>query len=270
VTRQRLVLIALAVGTATAVALIGCFELSGPPAGLSSISALEVAWPSVVHQDVLRDSTGAVAPLRVEAFDGDGNPANDATVTFIALDRGLHVDANGVVHGDSVRTSPVRVVAQVERGGDVIQTPEARIDVVPVPDSLLPVSPHTLPVKQFGFSDGVDITSDPLKVTVANRATNSGVRSWVIRYEIVAQPPGQDGQATAFFTGAGAARVTYDTTQATGVADRRRVILRQTLLATREGSLEVRVVATVRGVPGSPITFVVPFDADPGTSARSH
>jgi hypothetical protein len=248
--------------------LVACFELSGPTAGLSSISALEVGWPSVVHQDVLRDSTGAIAPLRVEAFDGDGNLVTDGTVTFIALDRGLHVDANGIVHGDSVRTAPVRVVAQVARGGDVIQTPEARIDVVPLPDSLMPASPHTLAEKTFGFTP-TDITSDSLEVTLRNRALaatdpqNSGVRSWVIRYEIVAEPPGLNGQRTAFFTGAGTARVTYDTTQASGVANHRRVVLRQTALADRNAPLEVRVIASIRGVPGSPVTFVVPYRAVP-------
>ncbi len=254
---------------AAGVALGACFELSGPPAGLSAVSPIEVAWPSVVKGDVLRDSTGAVAPLRVDAFDGDGNPVTDATVTFIVLDRGLRVDPDGVVHGDSVRTSPVRVVAQVQRGGDVLQTPEVRIDVVPPPDSLLPVSPHTLPEKTFGFSDPPDVTSEPLVVTLRNRALatsdpqNSGVRSWVVRYEILDDndPPGLNGQATAFFTGAGTARVVYDTTQASGVANRRTVILRQTALASRDGRLDVEVIATIRGVPGSPVTFIVPFRA---------
>jgi hypothetical protein len=252
---------------AAGAALVACFELSSPPAGLSAISPIEAAWPSVVIGETLRDSTGAVVPLRVEAFDGDGNVVTDATVLFIALDRGLRVDPDGVVHGDSVRTSPVRVVAQVRRGGDVLQSPQLTLDVVPRPDSVSPAHRDTLDPKTFQLADAAPVTSDPLTVTVLSRTAGGSaaapVRSWIVRYEITGAPVGVNGQRTAFFTGRGSATVAIDTTDASGVANGLTIVFHQALLPTRFGLHHVEVQATVRErgshLAGSPVNLVVPF-----------
>ena len=253
---------------------IACFDLSGPPSGLSAISVLQLPWPSVVEQDVLRDSTGVPAPLRVDAYDGDGNLVSDATVVFIALDPGLRIDADGTVHGESVRTSRVRVVAQVARGGDVLQTPEVGIDVVPRPDTVTPAGFHTLAVKVYtltGIADTSWVMSDPINVTVRNRArlvsdpSTAAVRSWIVRYEITARPAGVNDEVTAFFPGAGRPQIAVDTTDPSGLAARQ-VILRTIVLppASKVGRHEVKVSATVRergqNVPGSPIELVIPFE----------
>jgi hypothetical protein len=262
--------VALVAGTA----VVACLELSGPQSGLSSISTIEIAWPSVVERDVLRDSTGAPAPLRVEAFDGDGNLVSDATVLFVPLEPGLHVDAAGIVHGDSVRTSPVRVVAQVQRGGEVIQTPEVPIHVVPRPDTVSPAGSHTLTPKRHtlaGIADTSWITSDALNVTVQNKAriastpNSAAVRAWIIRYEITSRPTAVEGAVSAFFAGGGNRQVAVDTTDANGVAGPQ-VVLRTVVLppGSKIGAHEVKVTATIRergqNVPGSPIEFVVPFE----------
>ncbi|MDQ3949791.1 MAG: hypothetical protein M3282_05550, partial [Gemmatimonadota bacterium] len=159
---------------AAGVALGACFELSSPPSGLSSISTVELAWPSVVVGDSLRDSEGIAVPLRVEAFDGDGRLVTDAQVAFIALDTGLSVTPSGFVMGERQRTSPARIVAQVRRGGDVLQTPEIRVDVVPRPDTVSPAAFDTLAVKGHtlaGIADTSWVTSDGINVTVRNRST---------------------------------------------------------------------------------------------------
>jgi hypothetical protein len=253
-------------------ALVACFELSGAPSGLSSISRLELPWPAVVVGDSLRDSTGTAAPLRVEAFDGEGQLVTDAQVTFIALDTGLSVTPTGfVLGGERPRTAPAKIVAQVQRGGEVLQTPEIDVDVVPRPDTVFPA---TLAVKVYtltGIADTSWITSETVSVTLSNRSrllTDAGtaaVRSWIVRYEITDDPPGVDDAVTAFFAGVGNPRVVVDTTDENGLAGRP-VILRTIVLPpeSKVGMHEVEVTVTVRergqNVPGSPVRVVVPFE----------
>jgi hypothetical protein len=253
---------------AAGAALVACFELSGPPSGLSSISAILAAWPAVAVGDALRDSTGEVAPLRVAAYDADGDSVTDATVTFIALDTGLHVDAAGVVHGDNVRSTAARIVAQVSRGGDVLQTPVLSIGVVPRPDSVAPTQDTTFAAKSVPIVDPAPITSDPLAVKVLRRgsagAAPAGVQFWVVRYEIVDWPPGVDDQRTAYFSGRSTALVSVDTTDPNGVASRtielQRTLLENAPAGTRQ---DVVVRATIRdagsGGGVATITFVLPF-----------
>jgi hypothetical protein len=226
-----------------------------------------VAWPSVVVDDELRDSLGILAPLRVDVFDADGNQVNDAEVRFIALDTGLTVESDGVVVGTTIRTSPARVVAQVRRGGDVLQTPEANIDVVPQPDSVLPNGDTTFAAKTFQITNPAAVTSDPLAVTVLSRATGVaagvGVRSWIVRYDILFQPPGQNDQRTAVFTGAGEDTVAYDTTDASGVAKDRTIALQRARLTTAVGRRDVIVRAIIRRIGSNSttrtVTFTLPF-----------
>jgi hypothetical protein len=252
---------------ATGLALIACFELSAPQSGVSAISPIETAWPSVVEGDRLRDSLGQITPLRVDAFDAAGNPIQNPEVHFIVLDRGLHVEAGAVVVGDSVRTTPARIVAQVRAGTAVLQTPEDSIDVVPRPDSIAPAADTTFTPKEFQLSA---VTSDALTIKVMSRDPGGGaprlVRSWIVRYEIVAEPSGVNGQRTALFTGAGTARVVRDTTDANGLANGRTITLQAERLASFQGDQIVDVRATVWRVgtgAGTSILIRVPFRPRP-------
>jgi hypothetical protein len=263
VTRRWLPASVLAAG----VALIACVELSGPQSGLSAISPIMAAWPSVVLNDQLRDSFGIVAPLRIDVFDGDGNQVDDAEVRFIVLDTGLTVQSDGVAVGTKIRTAPARVVAQVRRGGDLLQTPELEIDVVPLPDSVAPSGDTTFAAKTFPITDPAAVTSDPLIVKVVSRGTAGstpiGVRSWIVGYEIVDEPPGINGLHTAVFSGAGEAQVTSDTTDASGVADGRSIAFQRARLRTAEGRHDVTVRATIRRIGAASatrtVTFTLPF-----------
>ena len=258
-------------------AVVACFELSGPPASLLAISTMRPAWPSVVVGDVLRDEEGVEAPLRIEAFDSQGNPVTDVTVSYIMLDRGLHADAAGLVYGDSVRSSPARIVAQVRRGSEVIQTPELSVAVVPRPDSVAPAGFDTLDVKTHTLSrltDTAQVTSEPLTITLRNRARLASnaepatVRSWIVRYEITSAPePAVTGAKTAFFAGTATQTVAVDTTDNNGAASRAVVLRTSVLGGSRTGTHRVKVTVTVRergqNVPGSPVEIVVPFDIRP-------
>jgi hypothetical protein len=214
--------------------------------------------------DVLRDAEGAEAPLEIEVFDADGELVTDATVSYIVLDDGIRVDPTGVVHGLSVRTTPARIVAQVRRGNDVIQTPEASIDVVPLPDSVTPGADTTFAAKPIPVTDPAPISSDPLTVTVLSKTTGAPqpVKSWIVEYEILTQPPGVEGQNTAVFPGAGAARTSADTTDATGAASRT-ISLQRALLVSSTGRQNVTVRATIRRIGPAretrTVLFTLPF-----------
>ena len=261
--RWRLLGLPLA-GAAVGALVVACVELSGPQEDLASLSPLGVAWPSVVLGDVLRDIAGTEAPLHLEAYDGDGNPLTDAAVSFIVLDQGVSVDSRGVVSGVSLSTTPVRIVAQARRGDDVIQTPEIRIDVVPRPDSIDPAEDLT--------ADTVDVAADDptatiplaaMTVKVMSRASTppTNVRSWLVRYEIVREPAGANGQRTVLFSDGGVAdaMVSFDTTDTNGEASRT-LALRRLFLA-ESGVQNVRVLVTVGNVrPGRrPAMFFITF-----------
>jgi hypothetical protein len=247
------------------VAVVACFELSGPSSQLSSISPIMLAWPSVVVDDALRDSVGDTAALRVDAFDGDGNPVDDAEIRFILLDTGLTVRSDGVVIGTAVRTTPARVLAHVSRGGEVLQTPEISIHVVPPPDSVAPAQDTTFAPKLIPVTDPDPIPSDSLTVKVLSRVpggTAVGVRGWIVRYDITDQPASATGERTALFSESGVDSVSVDTTDASGVASRT-VVLQRRILARATGRQDVVVQATIRRVgnsgAGTSFKFILPF-----------
>jgi hypothetical protein len=263
VIRRRL----LAVMLASGVAGVACFELSAPQTGLSAISPIQLAWPSVVVNDVLRDENGAEAPLRIDAYDDEGNVVTDVAVTFIALDTGVEVGVTGVVRGLNLRDTPARVVAQARRGEGILQTPEVSIDVVPRPDSVAPAQDTTFDIKVITRGDPTPI-STAIDVKVFSRGTGGaaavGVKSWIVRYEILSEPPsGSSAQPTAIFEGGGTARVYPDTTDTNGAASRT-VVLQTVNLAPGTGRQNVLVRVTVANTRsgGAPTTFVVtlPFD----------
>jgi hypothetical protein len=240
-----------------------CVELSGPQEGLSSISPITVAWPSVVEGDVMRDVAGVEAPLHLDVYDGDGNVVTDATVTFVVLDEGVSVDAQGYVHGLSVRSTPARIVAQARRGDDVIQTPAETVYVVPRPDGTRPTSDTTYAVENVPATDPAPIDLDPLTVRVISRAsgTEEGVRSWLVSYEILREPAGIDGSRTVLFKDGGDpdAIVSADTTDEDGLASRTLVLQRLALESRVSGVQSVRVLVTVGNIRPSriPTMFVI-------------
>jgi hypothetical protein len=260
VTRWRLLGLP-ASGFAAGLFVAACFELSGPQEGVSSISRIGVAWPSVVVGDVLRDVAGVAAPLHLDVYDGDGNLLSDATVSFVVLDTGLSVDADGYVHGLNERATPARIVAQARRGDDVIQTPEVTVDVVPRPDSTDPARDVTYAITNVPATDPAPIPLQPMTVKVLRRtgSTAAGVKSWLVRYEILRQPAGVNGQPTVLFDGVDdrEALVALDTTDAEGVASR---TLRLQRLALAEPGLQtVRVLVTIGNVrpDRKPTMFII-------------
>ena len=244
--------------------VMACVELSGPQEGLSSISPIAVAWPSVVRDDVLRDVAGVQTPLHLDVYDGDGNVVTDATVTFVVLDQGVSVDAQGYVHGLTESSTPARIVAQARRGDDVIQSPDVSVYVVPRPDGTKPTRDTTYDVVDVPATDPAPIDLAPLSVRVISRAsgTEQGVRAWLVRYELLREPAGVNGSRTVRFkAGDPDATVAVDTTDSEGFATQT-LVLDPLLLdrtALESGSHSVRVLVTVGNVRPSriPTMFVI-------------
>ena len=257
---------------AVGASLVGCFELSAPASDLSAISPIAVPWPAVVVGDSLRNAAGQVVPLHVDAYDGEGQLVTDVQVSYIALDRGLHVTPEGIVVGDSVRTSPVRIVALVRRGADVLQTPEAqveaRVDVVPRPDSVAPSRDTIFAPRQIVLTNPAPDSTE-LAVRVYSRRPGQAavaVRSWIVRFEILTPlPPGaNENQPTVSFGGAGNLLITADTTDERGLASRTVVLQTTALNANLLGRFEVRIRVSVGNTRpgGAPTEFTItlPFD----------
>jgi hypothetical protein len=253
---------------AAAGVVAACLELSGPQSGLSSVSPLVPAWPSVVVNDVLRDIAGVQAPLHIDVFDGDGNAVTDATVTFVVLDEGVRVEPGGVVRGLTVRDTKARIIGHVSRGGDILQTPEIQLDVVPRPDSVAPARDTTYDPVGVLLADPTLVALEPLRVTVLNRggAPPIGVRSWLVRYEILSEPAGVGGLRTARFTDGGNtnASVSFDTTDTNGEASR--TIAVQAIASDEPTRQNVRVLVTVGNTrPGHlPTMFFITLPVEVG------
>lgn len=228
-----------ALAAAGAVAtLAACFELSGPADGIASVSALVAPSPSVALGDVMRDSTGAPAPLRVIAFDADGDTIPDAAVRFVVLDRGASVDATGLVRGDSIR-GEVRVVGIA----GALQTAPVRINVVPAP---LAVRDSVIAGVTFDIALALqdrDSLSAPFGLVVTG-AGNAPVAGWPVRFRIERSTvvASSDTLAPVTLVNDSRVRSTIDTTDARGEGLRRLRVLPRAMNLER---LQQRVQDTV-------------------------
>jgi hypothetical protein len=264
----------LGAGALLAVGL-ACGEVPTLQDGVAYISPVILPSPAVALGDTLRDSTGAVAPLRLYGIDSDGDTVSTITPRFIVTTvPGPTVTltpANFVI-GDSLRE--VQIVGQV---GSRLQTPVVRLDVVRQPDSIAATgatstrfpAPSGTEVTSVATL-GVNVTHPPVPATPATPTTpaapaipRAGVKSIIVRYAVTRVFPAtatipdttlvllDDGGQFRLPTG----RTTVDTTDASGNASRR---IRAIPLGF--DSVEVSASAnTLRGVPlkGSPIRFVV-------------
>lgn len=241
----------------------GCTALEEPGGNIGAISTLQVPSPSIVLGDVMRDSTGAPAPVRVIVYDRRGAPIEGAAVTYLSLDPSVSVDASGQLSGLTLDPEGARIVG----GIDNLQTAPVRVFVTVAPTGAAATSTGG----SILFTPLTDTTnntnwSDTLGVRVTG-AGGAGAQGFVVDYTIE-RAPTQTGTRPAVYLADPATQraSTRDTTSASGYASRR-LILRQTavgdaalLSGTKVDTIAVR--ATVRyggvDIPGSPLTFLVP------------
>lgn len=237
--------------TAAAASLLaGCARETVGPEAPVAVALESLPFPAVVAGDSLRDTTGAVAPVRGKVFNFRGDELPDVPLSYLILDRGATIDPEtGVVRGDSIRDTPVRVVAFL----DGLQTLAQQLFIVPAPDSLhVTAGEDTL---EYSLIDTtVNVSAQLAARLLSGGATPVPVRAWIVSYEISYTPaPG-----LALIVGDGGTGSRIDTTGADGTASRRVRVRPEELTATAD-SVVVLATARYRGahVNGSPARLVV-------------
>jgi hypothetical protein len=228
----------------------GCTDITDNASSALSLQFDPLASPSVVLGDSLRDTTGALATPVVRAFNFQGGLITAPPVSFHSADPGVTVDpVTGVVRGDSLLSTPARIVASVGS----LQAVQ-RIDVTLRPDLVTAVNAND--TLQYSLVDTTLNVSDPLtvKVTHGTPTADSAVKSYVVSFAVVSS--GNPELAT-LIDGARASLV--DTTDASGVAGRALRVRPVHLGAVTEDSVIVNATVKYRGEPvsGSPVRLVL-------------
>lgn len=243
----------IVVGSA-ALALIGvgCLDMSAPKSGVASLSPLTLPSPSVVLNDVMRDSSGTPAPLRVIAFDQGGDTLSGVKTAFFLLDRGAHIDAAGLLYGDSLTT--VRVVGEVAG----VQTSIVTVPITAPPDTAINTTPagDTLRIS----TDTTKSKSSALSLKLQS-ASGAPAQGFVVHYQVVYAPPTAAGETPAVYIGNDASALSpVDTTDAAGTASHRYAYLRLKAIAGTPDSVVVTTTIEYKGlaVRGSPLRYVIP------------
>lgn len=230
--------------------LSACTDIPSGANEVASIQFDSLPSPSVVLGDTLRDESGKVASLSARAFAYGAAEIVAAPFRYFALDRGLTVDsATGRVIGDSVRSTPARVVATVA-GLQALKP----IPVVFKPDTLvISTGRDSL---SYSVTDSTLNISPPLSVVLRHtlNRTDSLVQSYLVKFAITNQ---SDTLAAQLVNDAGGAS-SRDTTDLSGLASRK-IRIRPTRLTSVNDSVVVTATVTYRGahVRGSPARLVL-------------
>lgn len=235
------------VGAALA-AVTGCIDISDNADTVLSIEFDSLPSPSVVVGDSLRDTTGVIAAPVVRAFNYRGEEIPAPGVRFHAPDPGITIDSiTGVIRGDSLRSTPVRVFASVGS----LQAFQ-RLNVTLRPDAVVALDGRD--TLQYSLLDSTMNVSEPLtvKVTHGTAPADSAVQSYVISFAVVS---GGDPLAAEVVSGGKVS--TVDTTDANGVAGR--AVKIRPIYFTGVDSVIVNATVKFRGAPisGSPVRLVV-------------
>jgi len=260
----------MVVAAVIAVIVVACDPLAtnNKLPDVASISDLILPSPSVVKGEVMQDSLGVEAPLKLYAYDSEGRVLVNQAVFITVLDASVHVDNFGLVHGQQLDSVGARVVA----GAGTLQTPQIRIPVTVHPDAAsTTVSGATInfPVPVTDTSSNAN-WSPNLDVTITGFGDGNiiqGAQGFLVNYSITRSPAGVGGAATTYLIDADATKKTSrDTTNSSGKASRR-VVLRSGLLAdnTKTDTIVVRATASYGGlvISGFPINFTIQIKKTP-------
>lgn len=248
----------LATAALVLVAAVGCSGIS-EPAALSALDFTGIPFPAVVTGDSLRDSTGAAAPLRATAYDGNGAEIVGASIVYFSLDTGVIISNEGYLVATR-RTGALRLVASLGH----LQTQVRTIQVTREPDSLVAPALSTVNF-QYGLPDAASNVSPSLTFTLTSSDTagalSPNVTGWVVRWRLVHAGDTLAATDTSKFAlwDVGATRHSRSDTTGTDGRSSRRVRIYANGLVPQPDS--VILVAEVRSrgaqVPGSPMRFVV-------------
>jgi hypothetical protein len=243
---------AVVLSALASLATVACTDVSGSSTSVLSIQFDSLAAPSVVVGDTLRDTTGAIAVPVVHAFNFSGDEISGVSVRFQSPDSGVSVDSvTGIIVGDSLRSTPVRIVATVGS----LQAVQ-RLDLTLRPDLIAAVNGRDS--LSYSLLDTTLNVSPQLtvKLTHGIAPNDSVVKSYIVSFSIVTQ---SDPSLGELVNGSGR-RSIVDTTDASGVAGRS-IRLHPLFLtsATAVDSIIVNATARYHGaeVSGSPVRLVL-------------
>lgn len=260
--------IAVLAGAAAACITVACLDISSPVTGIASATLLLSPSPSVVEGDLLRDTAGAVAPVRAFAFAANGDTVTDAVVRYYAIDSTgkLHVDSvTGIVTGGDSVSPNAAVFARIwpAKGKGFLDTPLDTIPVVPAP---VKVTRDTNFVFQFNVlatdTNATDLTSAPFGGTVLANG-DTAVQRYAVGFQLVRRPaPGGSDTATVVLISALSTNdSSYAITDASGHASLRLKLRKAALRdSVRSGLIPdtAMVVLRVRGQSGQLVPVAPP------------
>jgi hypothetical protein len=231
-------------------AVFACTDVSGSSTSVLSIQFDSLASPSVVVGDTLRDTTGAVILPVVRAFNFNGEAITPVPVWFQSPDSGVVVDSvTGIIVGDSLRSTPARIVATVGS----LQAVQ-RVDVTLRPDLL--AAENGEDSLSYSLLDTTLNVSPRLTVQLTHGVApnDSVVKSYIVSFAIVEQSNPSLGELV---NDAGKPSV-VDTSDTNGVAGRA-IRLHPLFLSSEVDSIIVNATAKYRGsqVSGSPVRLVL-------------
>jgi hypothetical protein len=250
---RPIVRVGAAVAGIAVVWLAACSDLGSPGSGVFSITPLQLPLPGIVVGDTMRDSLGVAAPLRVIAFNANGDTVA-ATPTFVLFDATAHLVNGAYLVADD--TGRMRIIGGI---GNLQTLPET-VTVTQSPDTLFATdSAHH--VKTFSVLGGDTslVTSAELTTRVAHEdgLTLSDVNAVIVKYSIVSAPPPKGAIPTVYLVN-GAQESTRDTT-VTGRASRAARLRVQQLTSLALDSAVIQATASYRGVTIGTVTFTVVF-----------
>ena len=232
-----------------------CVDLSTDLDAVAAIEFGELAWPSIVAGDTLRDSTGAAARLRARLYDGNGDEVT-AEVEFISQDKDVRVVDGSLVVADDKASGTARLLASTSG----IQSIVRQLEVVAAPESLA-AEGTVSPLSWVVPDDPALNTSVALGVRVLDGA-GQGVRSWVVTFElnIRGQVVARSDTSHVFLVNE-AGRPSYaDTTDTQGIASRKvRLRIAAGLVAPDSAVVTVRASHRGTALRGSAIRLVLPI-----------
>lgn len=241
-----------------AAATVGCLDLGLDPDAPFVIEFDSIPYPALLSGDSMRDSLGVVRPLKVVAYNSDGDPLTGAGTSWFVLDTGATIDVDGILT-TTRRDGQVRVVGSV--GG--LQSPQRMIRIARSPDTLFTIQDtvvtfaYALPDAPGNLTPSMDVR---LQTTDTVGGLTPGVHGWILRWRVVHEGDTLAPGDTAIVTlqnGSGS-RKGQDTTGTDGTSARRLRIWANRLPASVDSFL---VVAEARRygvqVPGSPLIFKV-------------
>lgn len=238
--------------------LLACDAAVTDPDSVAALDFDGIAFPAVVTGDTLRDGDGIATPLTATVYNGRGQVIVDAPVSYISLDTGVSIDANGYLTATR-RSGGVRLVASING----LQSQRRTVQVTPAPDSVIPGD--TLIDYEYRIPDAPPSISPALSLTLQSADTvgggNPDVAGWLVRWRIVHDGDTlavTDTSMVALWPASASRHALLDTTKADGVSSRRLRVYGN-LIPPQQDSFIVIAEVRSRGqqVPGSPQRFVV-------------